>query len=156
MANSKTTKTKKTSAAKKKNPSPKKNSKKQNLSFYESHRSAIMFVYLIVSLLLMTVAFIPGRNVWASIRGFFFGFFGLFSFGFSLFFCLSSFGFISFSLPGIIVNLKNKYRILRVKCSFQSATMCTGKANSKIIKSIIPKKISQPAVNTSPPAQFFY
>ena len=82
MANSKTTKTKKTSAAKKKNPSPKKNSKKQNLSFYESHRSAIMFVYLIVSLLLMTVAFIPGRNVWASIRGFFFGFFGL---GFYLF-----------------------------------------------------------------------
>ena len=82
MANSKTTKTKKTSAAKKKNPRNKKNSKKRNLSFYESHRSAIMFVYLIVSLLLMTVAFIPGRNVWASIRGFFFGFFGL---GFYLF-----------------------------------------------------------------------
>ena len=82
MANSKTTKTKKTSAAKKKNPRKKKNSKKRNLSFYESHRSAIMFVYLIVSLLLMTVAFIPGRNVWASIRGFFFGFFGL---GFYLF-----------------------------------------------------------------------
>ena len=82
MANSKTTKTKKTSAAKKNNPRKKKNSKKRNLSFYESHRSAIMFVYLIVSLLLMTVAFIPGRNVWASIRGFFFGFFGL---GFYLF-----------------------------------------------------------------------
>ncbi len=82
MANSKTTKTKKTSAAKKKNPRKKKNSKKRNLSFYESHRSAIRFVYLIVSLLLMTVAFIPGRNVWASIRGFFFGFFGL---GFYLF-----------------------------------------------------------------------
>ena len=82
MANSKTTKTKKTSAAKKKNPRKKKNSKKRNLSFYESHRSAIMFVYLIVSLLLMTVAFIPGRNVWASVRGFFFGFFGL---GFYLF-----------------------------------------------------------------------
>ena len=82
MANSKTTKTKKTSAAKKKNPRKKKNSKKRNLSFYESHRSAIMFVYLIVSLLLMTVAFIPGRNVWASVRGFLFGFFGL---GFYLF-----------------------------------------------------------------------
>lgn len=82
MANSKTTKNKKTSAAKKKNTRKKRNSKKRNLSFYESHRSAIMFVYLIVSLLLMTVAFIPGRNVWASVRGFFFGFFGL---GFYLF-----------------------------------------------------------------------
>lgn len=82
MANSKTTKSKKTSATKKKPSGKKKSNKKQKPSFYESHRSAIMFVYLIVSLILLTVAFIPGRNVWASVRGFFFGFFGL---GFYLF-----------------------------------------------------------------------
>lgn len=84
MANSNNSKSKKTSTSTKKKTSAakKKNKKNQKLSFYESHRSAIMFVYLIVSLLLMTVAFIPGRNIWASIRGIFFGFFGL---GFYLF-----------------------------------------------------------------------
>ena len=108
MANSKTTKTKKTSAAKKKNPSPKKNSKKQNLSFYESHRSAIMFVYLIVSLLLMTVAFIPGRNVWASIRGFFFGFFGL--------------GFYLFDIFLLVIGVRVALNSLRRSCIF--TTVC--------------------------------
>lgn len=84
MANSNNSKSKKTSTSTKKKTSAakKKNKKNKKLSFYESHRSAIMFVYLIVSLLLMTVAFIPGRNIWASIRGIFFGFFGL---GFYLF-----------------------------------------------------------------------
>lgn len=108
MANSKTTKTKKTSAAKKKNPSPKKNSKKQNLSFFESHRSAIMFVYLIVSLLLMTVAFIPGRNVWASIRGFFFGFFGL--------------GFYLFDIFLLVIGVRVALNSLRRSCIF--TTVC--------------------------------
>lgn len=108
MANSKTTKTKKTSAAKKKNPSPKKNSKKQNLSFYESHRSAIMFVYLIVSLLLMTVAFIPGRNVWASIRGFFFGFFGL--------------GFYLFDIFLLVIGVRVALNSLKRSCIF--TTVC--------------------------------
>lgn len=108
MANSKTTKTKKTSAAKKKNPSPKKNSKKQKLSFYESHRSAIMFVYLIVSLLLMTVAFIPGRNVWASIRGFFFGFFGL--------------GFYLFDIFLLVIGVRVALNSLRRSCIF--TTVC--------------------------------
>ena len=108
MANSKTTKTKKTSAAKKKNPSPKKNSKKQNLSFYESHRSAIMVVYLIVSLLLMTVAFIPGRNVWASIRGFFFGFFGL--------------GFYLFDIFLLVIGVRVALNSLRRSCIF--TTVC--------------------------------
>ena len=108
MANSKTTKTKKTSVAKKKNPSPKKNSKKQNLSFYESHRSAIMFVYLIVSLLLMTVAFIPGRNVWASIRGFFFGFFGL--------------GFYLFDIFLLVIGVRVALNSLRRSCIF--TTVC--------------------------------
>ena len=108
MANSKTTKTKKTSAAKKKNPRNKKNSKKRNLSFYESHRSAIMFVYLIVSLLLMTVAFIPGRNVWASIRGFFFGFFGL--------------GFYLFDIFLLVIGVRVALNSLRRSCIF--TTVC--------------------------------
>ena len=108
MANSKTTKTKKTSAAKKKNPRKKKNSKKRNLSFYESHRSAIMFVYLIVSLLLMTVAFIPGRNVWASIRGFFFGFFGL--------------GFYLFDIFLLVIGVRVALNSLRRSCIF--TTVC--------------------------------
>ena len=76
MANTKKTSSKKTTASKKKG------GKKAKLSFFEAHSNAIMFSYLIASLFLLIVAFIPGRNVWASVRGFFFGAFGL---GFYLF-----------------------------------------------------------------------
>ncbi len=80
MANNKKTASQNNKSPKKKTES--KNSKKEKFSFYREHRPAIMFAYLIVSLFLLVVAFIPGRNVWATIRGFFFGVFGL---GFYLF-----------------------------------------------------------------------
>lgn len=116
MANSKTTKPKNTSAAKKKNNTgKKKNSKKQKLSFYESHRSAIMFAYLIASLLLLTVAFIPGRSVWASIRGFFFGFFGL---GFYLFDI-----FLLFIGVRVALNSLKRSCVLTTVCAFLTSGM---------------------------------
>ena len=116
MANSKTTKPKNTSAAKKKNNTgKKKNGKKQKLSFYESHRSAIMFAYLIASLLLLTVAFIPGRSVWASIRGFFFGFFGL---GFYLFDI-----FLLFIGVRVALNSLKRSCVLTTVCAFLTSGM---------------------------------
>ena len=59
MANAKKTTAKKSTGSKKKSGA-KKNNKKNKLSFYEAHRQTIMFSYLIVSLFLLTVAFIPG------------------------------------------------------------------------------------------------
>ena len=56
--------------------------KKQDLSFYEAHRNALMLVYLAVSVFMLCVAFIPGYNFWLRIRGACYGFFGL---GFILF-----------------------------------------------------------------------
>ena len=79
---------KKTANAKKKAP-PKKQTaaagrgkssggKKQpvRVSYYESHRKLLMLIYLVLSLVFLCVAFIPGYNVWAKIRGVFFAFFG--------------------------------------------------------------------------------
>lgn len=83
MANTKTSSKKKTNT---KNKSKnKKGKRKAKLSFYEQHRPAIMFSYLIASVLLLAVAFIPGRSVWASIRGAFFGVFGLGFYVFDIF-----------------------------------------------------------------------
>lgn len=114
MANAKKTTAKKSTGSKKKSGA-KKNNKKNKLSFYEAHRQTIMFSYLIVSLFLLTVAFIPGRNIWASVRGAFFGFFGL---GFYLFdvFVL---------IIGIRIALDSLKRscVLTTICAFLSAGM---------------------------------
>lgn len=114
MANAKKTTAKKSTGSKKKSGA-KKNNKKNKLSFYEAHRQTIMFSYLIVSLFLLTVAFIPGRNIWASVRGVFFGFFGL---GFYLFdvFVL---------IIGIRIALDSLKRscVLTTICAFLSAGM---------------------------------
>ena len=83
MANTKTSSKKKTNTKEK--SKGKKGKKKSKLSFYEEHRPAIMFSYLIASILMFVVAFIPGRSVWASIRGAFFGVFGLSFYVFDLF-----------------------------------------------------------------------
>ncbi len=83
MANKKTSSKKKTST--KKSTRGKKSKKSKKLSFYQEHRPAIMFAYLISAVLLLAVAFIPGRSVWASIRGAFFGVFGLSFYVFDIF-----------------------------------------------------------------------
>ncbi len=116
MANTKKTTTKKASTKKK--SGAKKGKKKTKLSFYEAHRSAIMFSYLIVALFLLIVAFIPGRNVWASIRGFFFGTFGL---GFYLFD-------IFLLVIGVRIALDSLKRscVLTTICAFLSAGMFSG------------------------------
>ena len=114
MANTKKTTAKKSTGSNKKSGA-KKNNKKKKLSFYEAHRQTIMFSYLIVSLFLMTVAFIPGRNIWASVRGAFFGFFGL---GFYLFD-------VFILIIGIRIALDTLKRscVLTTICAFLSAGM---------------------------------
>ena len=80
---------KKKAAASKKKAAPKKTNaakgrtnasggKKQTprVSYYESHRKLLMLIYLVLSLVFLCIAFIPGYNVWAKIRGVFFAFFG--------------------------------------------------------------------------------
>ncbi len=59
----------KTAAAKKKTP--------PRESFYNRNRTVLMLCYLGFSLLFLAVACIPGVNVWATIRGGFFAFFGI-------------------------------------------------------------------------------
>ena len=66
--------------------------KKENLSFYESHRNILMLLYLAVSVFMLCVAFIPGYNFWLRIRGACYGFFGL--------------GFIVFALCILYVGLR--------------------------------------------------
>ena len=60
-------------------------------SFYEAHRTAIMVVYLLTALFFLCIAFIPGLNVWAGVRGAFFAFFGIGFYVFDL--CLLIIGF---------------------------------------------------------------
>ena len=83
MANKKTAASSKKSTAKKssakKSGAGKKTTQKgkqQNFSFYELNRTKIMLGYFLAAALLLSVALIPGYNVWAKIRGAFFGFFG--------------------------------------------------------------------------------
>ncbi len=87
MANKKTaSSTKKSStkgAASKKNTSKKNitkkssgKSKQQERSFYELNRTKIMLCYFLFSAVMLMIAFLPGYNIWANIRGAFFGFFG--------------------------------------------------------------------------------
>ena len=79
----------------KKNVSPKTQKSKgqaaQKLSFYEGHRTTLTVVYLGVALLFLSIAFIPGLNVWANMRGAFFAFFGIGFYVFNL--CLLIIGF---------------------------------------------------------------
>lgn len=82
MADKKKTAAKKKSAAKKKPAAKTGGAKKQKnaktqVSYYESHRKLLMLIYLLLSLAFLCVAFIPGLNVWAKIRGVFFSFFGI-------------------------------------------------------------------------------
>ncbi|MCM1392762.1 MAG: DNA translocase FtsK [Ruminococcus sp.] len=68
----------KTSKAKSNSKSKQKSNGKQiKLSFYDSHRTPIMLVYLALSVVFTCFIFIKGYNVWARIRGAFFGFFGI-------------------------------------------------------------------------------
>lgn len=53
-------------------------------TYYESHRKLLMLIYLVTSLVFLCVAFIPGFNVWAKIRGVFFAFFGVSFYVFNL------------------------------------------------------------------------
>ncbi len=64
----KTSNTKKTNSSKK--------AKQQEFSFYELNRTKIMLCFFLFSALLLCIAFIPGYNFWATVRGAFFGFFG--------------------------------------------------------------------------------
>ena len=79
----------KKAAASKKKTAPKKNNASKGraktsggkkaqpqVSYYESHRKLLMLIYLVLSLVFLCIAFIPGYNVWAKIRGVFFAFFG--------------------------------------------------------------------------------
>lgn len=66
--------------------------KKNTLSFYESHRNALMLTYLAVSVLMFCISFIPGYNFWLKIRGACFGFFG--------------FGFIVLAVCNLIIGIK--------------------------------------------------
>ncbi len=83
MADKKKTAAGKKSAAKKKPAAKKsggakaKKNAKPAVSYYESHRKLLMLIYLVLSLVFLCVAFIPGFNVWARIRGVFFAFFGV-------------------------------------------------------------------------------
>ncbi len=74
----------KKSGTKKKNTNSKKGSsrtvgknKKQNLNLLEEHRNAVMLTYLASGIVLGFFAFIKGSNIWSSIRGAFFSFFGI-------------------------------------------------------------------------------
>ena len=71
----KTTKT--SSKGKKGNAKSTKKGKQQKFSFYESHRTTLVLIYLALAVLMLVVAFAPGYNIWAKIRGAFFGFFGV-------------------------------------------------------------------------------
>ncbi len=51
--------------------------KKQNLNLLEEHRNAVMLSYLASGILLGFFALIKGSNIWSSIRGAFFSFFGV-------------------------------------------------------------------------------
>ena len=51
--------------------------KRLNLSFYEQHTNAIMLGYIIASVLLACIAFIPGYNLWQKLRACFFATTGL-------------------------------------------------------------------------------
>ena len=78
--------------------------KKQDLSFYEAHRNALMLVYLAVSVFMLCVAFIPGYNFWLRIRGACYGFFGL---GFILF----AFGILYVGIRLALNNLKRNLAV---------------------------------------------
>ena len=88
MAATKKTNNKKSSKAKKK---PAAKSKQQKVSFYEGHRTTLTVAYLGIALLFLSIAFIPGENVWAYVRGAFFAFFGIGFYVFDL--CLLIIGF---------------------------------------------------------------
>ena len=94
MAATKKTTNKKGTAANKKTPSKTAKSKAkatQKVSFYEGHRTSLTVAYLGIALFFLSIAFIPGLNVWANVRGAFFAFFGI---GFYLFdLCLLVIGF---------------------------------------------------------------
>ncbi len=51
--------------------------KRLNLSFYEQHTNVIMLGYIIASVLLACIAFIPGYNLWQKLRACFFATTGL-------------------------------------------------------------------------------
>ena len=67
-------KNKSKTANKKKNSNVKRvgKDKRLNLSFYEQHTNAIMIGYIIASVLLACIAFIPGYNLWQKLRACFF------------------------------------------------------------------------------------
>lgn len=76
----KSTNSKNTNASKKKAPAGRAKGKAkaaQKVSFYEGHRTTLTVAYLGIALLLLCIAFIPGLNVWANVRGAFFAFFGI-------------------------------------------------------------------------------
>ena len=90
MAETKKKNTKKPTNSKKK-PAANSKSKQQKVSFYEGHRTSLTVAYLGISLFFLSIAFIPGENVWATVRGAFFAFFGI---GFYVFdICLLIIGF---------------------------------------------------------------
>ncbi len=72
-------KNKSKTAGKKKNSNVKRvgKDKRLNLSFYEQHTNAIMLGYIIASVLLACIAFIPGYNLWQKLRACFFATTGL-------------------------------------------------------------------------------
>lgn len=102
MAETKKNSKGKKSASSKKKSSSKKRGKKSKLSFYEAHRTAIMLAYLLTSLFLLIIAFIPGQNVWAGIRGVFFGVFGL--------------GFYIFDIFVLIIGIRIALNTLKRSC----------------------------------------
>ena len=67
-------KNKSKTANKKKNSNVKRvgKDKRLNLSFYEQHTNVIMIGYIIASVLLACIAFIPGYNLWQKLRACFF------------------------------------------------------------------------------------
>ena len=73
-------KKKKKSPAKKKTTAPKKKTNKKSgatsIAAIESHKNVVMLSYLIGGILLLCFGIIRGSNIWSSIRGVFFSFFG--------------------------------------------------------------------------------
>ena len=72
----KTATTKKKATTAKKKPTKKK-SASTSLSAIEAHRNVVMLTYLLSGALLMCFAMIKGSNVWSSVRGALFSFFGI-------------------------------------------------------------------------------
>lgn len=80
MAGKKSTSSKSKSNTKKKSNTKTKTAGKnsrKNISAVERHRNVIMLSYLCTGILLALFSVIRGSNIWSSIRGVFFAFFGV-------------------------------------------------------------------------------